>query len=564
MAHGVVRSLRDARDLPWEPMTPAEGIGELAGLRALLPESDPSANQGRHLPRLAVRAAVAAAAGLLLAVAFPPFGAWWLAPPVIALATLLVRDLRPRDAAIVGLAFGSAFFLLLLKWLLVIGWNSWLLLSVTEAAFIALLFAGVALVCRLPFWPAWVACLWTLEELARGNMPFGGFPWGRLAFSAADAPYRGYAALGGMPLVTFAVALIGALLAAAIVKIRTVPRANALATGSLVAGAAVVLLAGLAVPLPTSGRTVTAAVIQGDVPRQGLDAFSQAGAVLRNHADTTDALAARVAAGTAPKPDLVVWPENASDLDPYVDAGAATVIQSAVDAIGAPTLVGAVVANPADPNTVLNTGIVWAPRTATNAGGPGARYVKQHLVPFGEYVPFRSLLTRWISELGRVPRDFAPGDKPGILQLGPVRIGDVICFEVAYDPVVHAVAAADPGLLVVQTNNATYGFTGQPDQQLAMSQLRAIETGRSVLIAATSGFSAVVAPDGRLVARSEEFVPWTYDGPVTVRTGETLATRLGAAPEFVLGTLGATAVVVAIVRRRRLRSRSRDANTSTP
>ena len=205
---------------------------------------------------------------------------------------------------------------------------------------------------------------------------------------------------------------------------------------------------------------------------------------------------------------------------------------------------------------MLNVGIVWAPATAGRPGGPGDQYVKRHPVPFGEYIPFRSLLTRYITRLSRIPEDFAPGQEPGLLDLGGVRIGTVICFEVAYDGLIRDIVAGDPALLVVQTNNATYGRTGQPDQQLAMSRLRAIASGRTVLVAATSGFSAVIAPNGQLVASSQEFERWVYDGPVTVRTGRPLATRVGAWPEWTLAILGVGAVVLAISRRRRERNRS--------
>ncbi len=416
----------------------------------------------------------------------------------------------------------------------------------------ALLFVGVRLLRRLPGWPLWAACLWVASELARSTVPFGGFPWGRLAFAQADAPYKAYAALGGMPLLSFAVALSGTALACAATRRPNLTRIAA-AVGSL----AVPLLA-LVIPLPTAGKTVDAAVVQGNVPQTGLDAFGQRAAVLNNHVEATHALATEIATGASPVPVLVVWPENSTDIDPFTDPSAAQAIQGAVDAIGVPTLVGAVINNPADahspPDTVLNTGIVWAPTSAGGGGGPGERYAKRHPVPFGEYVPFRSFLTRWISELKRIPEDFAPGARPGLLTLGPVRIGDVICFEVAYDSIVHDVAAGSPQVLVVQTNNATYGRTGQPDQQLAMSRLRAVETGRTVLVAATSGFSAVIAPDGHLVARSAEFERWVYDGPITLRTGLTLATRAGAWPGWIIGTLGVGAVALAIVRRRRERN----------
>ena len=527
--------------------------------------------------------AAAAVTGSALALAFPPFGLWWLAPFCVAATTLLAASTTPWRSLGLGMACGLAFFLLHLKWMLVVGLDAWLLLAALQAAFIAMLFAGTTLVRRLPGWPLWTACLWVSQEIARSSIPFGGFPWGRLAFAQADAPYRGIAALGGMPLLSFAVALSGTLLAAALTRRTTqdpdlaTARAAAVSatttfsalTGAhtrralAAAGALAVPLLALTVPTPTGGPTVVAAVIQGNVPRTGLDAFGQRAAVLDNHVGATTDLAAAIATGAQPAPALVVWPEDSTDIDPFADPAAAQAIQGAVDAVAAPTLVGAVIANPADSHTVLNTGIVWAPATATGGGGPGQRYVKRHPVPFGEYVPFRAELSGWISELSRIPEDFAAGTRPGLLQLGPVKIGDVICFEVAYDSIVHDVAA-DAQLLVVQTNNATYGRTGQPDQQLAISRLRAIETGRTVLVAATSGFSAVIAPDGRMVAHSKEFERWVYDGPVTLRSTPTLATRVGAWPAGILGTLGAGAVALASVRRRRERNPSDDARTLQP
>jgi apolipoprotein N-acyltransferase len=504
---------------------------------------------------LAARVGGGAACGLALALAFPPFGWWPLAPLAVAGTTLLVRDRRTEDALLVGLVTGLAFFLLQLRWMLVIGADAWVLLSMLEAVFVAVLLAGVAVVQRLRWWPLWAACLWVAAEWARSTVPFGGFPWGRLAFAQAESPFRGLAAVGGMPLVSFAVAVSGTLLAAAVVG-----RARWRSCAVLVLGAVAVALVGLSVPLPTAGSPVTAAVVQGDVPRSGLDAFGQRAAVLDNHVAATHQLASDVAAGRVPQPELVIWPENSTDIDPYQDAGAAAAIQAAVDAVDVPTLVGAVVTNPADPTTVLNLGIVWAPSTTPGGGGPGQTYAKRHPVPFGEYVPFRSLLTRYITRLDRIPEDFAAGHRPGLLRVGPVTVGDVICFEVAYDPIVQDVAAGSPGLLVVQTNNATYGHTGQPEQQLAMSRLRAIQTGRTVLVAATSGLSAVIAPDGTVVAGSTEFERWVFDGAVTVRTGQTLATRLGAWPELILGTLGVGAVALAVIRRRRERSLRTDAD----
>ncbi len=483
--------------------------------------------------------------GAVLALAFPPYGWWPLAPLVVAMSTLLVRPDQVRRALLLGLGTGVGFFLVLLRWMQVVGTDAWIALSVLEACFFALLFGGLALVRGLPWWPVWAACLWVLCDLAREYLPFGGFPWGRLAFAQAESPYRALASLGGPAALTFTVSLTGALLAAAVAG-------NRLASRAALALAAVALPGlGLLLPLPVDGPTTTLAVIQGNVPTSGLDAFGQRQAVLDNHARATRRLAAEIAAGRAPRPALVIWPENASDLDPYADPGAAAVIQGAVDAVGVPVLVGAVITNPADPATVLNVGILWAP-TGSASPGPGQQYAKRHPVPFGEYLPFRSQLSRVIKRFDRIPRDFAAGSEPGLFTVGQLRIGDVICFEVAYDQLVRDVLAESAQVLVVQTNNATYGRTGQPEQQFAMARLRAIETGRSVVVAATSGISGVIAPDGVVVAGSREFETWTYNGPVTTRTQTSVASRVGAGPERIVGILGVVALVAATVRRRRV------------
>jgi apolipoprotein N-acyltransferase len=293
----------------------------------------------------------------------------------------------------------------------------------------------------------------------------------------------------------------------------------------------VLVVVALVLPTPTGGQQVTVAVVQGNVPRLGLDAFSQRAAVLRNHVDATHELAARVRAGDLPAPDLVIWPENASDLDPYTDPQAAALIDAAVRDVGVPVLVGAVTDGPG--RFVSNRGIVWDPTT-----GPGESYVKRHPVPFGEYIPFRSLARRVTSKVDLVPRDFTHGPRPGVLVVGPARLADVICFEVAYDGVVRDAVRGGGRLLVVQTNNATFGRSGETSQQLAMGRLRAVEHGRAVVVAATSGVSAVIAPDGRLMDRSRVFTRDLLVESVPLRGGRTLATRLGALPEYLMALLG--------------------------
>ena len=245
-----------------------------------------------------------------------------------------------------------------------------------------------------------------------------------------------------------------------------------------------------------------------------------------------------VEAGRQRRPDLVVWPENSSDLDPYADPDARETIDAAVRDVGVPVLVGAVI-DAGDGRHVENRGIVWDPRT-----GPGEYYDKRHPVPFGEYLPFRDVLTKLITRFERIPYDYLPGRRPGLLSLGPVRIGDVICFEVAYDGIVRDVSSAQ--LLVVQTNNATYGRTGLPWQQVAMTRLRAVEHGRSVLVAATSGITAIVGPDGTVIDQSAEFVPDAQVARVPARTSRTLADHLGAIPEWLIALVGIAALGAAV------------------
>ncbi|MEU0931273.1 apolipoprotein N-acyltransferase [Streptomyces malaysiensis] len=509
--------------------------------------------------REARRSALAAVSGLALGLAFPPFGVWPLSLVAVVALALLTHGRTARQGAWTGFAFGLPFFLLLLKWLSVVGWDAVVGLSIIEAAFLALMGAGLALVSRLPvpaLWPLWTACLWVAEEWARDRVPFGGFPWGRLAFANTGSPYTPLAALGGAPLVTFGVALTGGALACAALVLWRLRGAGgfsarrALPAAGAVAVAAAVTAAGFAVPIPTAADdSVDIAVVQGNVQQPGMDFLGRPMMILDNHAKATLNLAKDVKAGRIAKPDLVIWPENASDLDPFQYREAYARIDEAVRAIGVPVLVGALVDHPTKQGYVENQGIVWDPKS-----GPGASYTKQHPVPFGEYVPFRQELSKIITRLQRVPRDFYPGDHTGVLKVGPARLGDVICFEVAYDEIVRDTVNAGARAIVVQTNNATYGRSGQPEQQLVMSKLRAIEHGRPVITTATSGISAVVSPDGTIEQRTKEFTQDVLTARIPLRDGKTLADRVGAIPEWVLAMVGVLSCAAAIMIGRRGRT----------
>jgi apolipoprotein N-acyltransferase len=262
----------------------------------------------------------------------------------------------------------------------------------------------------------------------------------------------------------------------------------------------------------------------------------------------TRELAARVAAGQAPAPEVVIWPENGSDLDPFLMDDARAVIDGAVSAIGVPTLVGAVLQRPTDHLT--NASIVWTP-----GSGPGELYAKRHPVPFAEYIPNRDFYRRFSAKVDLVRQDFVGGTSVGTLDLGPARVGVAICFEVAYDDLVRDTVRDGADLLVVQTNNATFGRTDEAVQQLAMSRLRAIEHGRAVAHVSTVGVSALIEPDGRMLTTSRLFEPAALEATLPLRTQLTWADRLGAWPELVLALAGAL-VVAGEILRARLRRRS--------
>ncbi|WUK52062.1 apolipoprotein N-acyltransferase [Micromonospora zamorensis] len=529
---------------------------------------------GRPLPlRFAVPLAVAA--GLALLVAFPPYGVWPLAPVGVALLAAAAHRRRLRAGAGLGFLTGVALFAPLLAWTnLHTGYLPWVLLSLLQAGYLALLGAATAWVSPLAdrvrwTWPVLTGLLWVGQEALRDRTPFGGFPWGRLAFSQDTSPLLRLAALGGAPLVTFAVALVGGLLVTAAWRgwaaarpspaegsqdadgAQGVTSARRWAPVAVPAAVAVALTAGgLLVPVATagSGATTTVAIVQGNVPRLGLDFNAQRQAVLNNHVDATIELAGRVAAGQERQPDLVVWPENSSDIDPLRNPTAGARISQAADTIGAPILVGAVLLGPGV-GQVRNAGILWRPGTGADLD---QLYTKRHPVPFAEYVPLRDVARMVSKQVDLIRSDFVPGSTPGVVRVGPAVLGDVICFEVAYDEVVRDTVTGGAQLLVVQTNNATFDVA-EARQQMAMVRLRAVEHGRPALMASTVGVSGFVAPDGRVSDATGFNTREVVVRQVRLDDGRTLATRLGWWPEVALAALAAAALIGAAVLRRRQR-----------
>jgi apolipoprotein N-acyltransferase len=282
---------------------------------------------------------------------------------------------------------------------------------------------------------------------------------------------------------------------------------------------------------------VTAAVVQGNVPRLGLEFNAQRLAVLGNDVRETRQLADDVRAGRAPQPDFVVWPEDASEIDPLLNPEAAQEISVAVEAIKAPILVGTVLdiaGRPADAPAQTNTVIVWSP-----TGGPGERHDKRIVQPFGEYLPWRGFF-RHLTDLADLAGYIVPGKGSGVVHAGGTPIGIATCWEVVFDRALRHSVRNGAQVLAVPANNANFNQT-MSEQQLAFSKLRAVELDRYTLVSSNVGISAVVTPDGRELARTRFFTPGYLDSQVRLKTTLTPAVRW--AP-ILQGTLVVAAIAV--------------------
>jgi len=519
---------------------------------------------GRVLHRVP-RVLAAVAAGLLLCTGFAPLGWWWAAVPAFALLAVVLTAPQTTYVGGFGYAylFGLAFYLPLLPWVSsFVGLAPYLALSAMCALFPALFGLLAVAVRGLPAWPLWFALVWVVQEWLKTSLPFGGFPWGVAAFSQTNGPLLPLVQLGGVPVLSLGVVLIGFSLAGFTMSALTWWRHErdthteppaVVAPGVLIA---VVLLTTVLVHphVRQSGagagneQTVTVAAVQGNVPRLGLEFNAQRRAVLDNHVNETLRLADEVHAGRALQPQFVIWPENSSDIDPLANDDARDQITAAAQAINAPILVGAVIATPEwtpQQPTATNTIIVWDPQT-----GPGERHDKQIVQPFGEYIPWREFfrhLSAWADRAGY----FVPGTGTGVVHAAGVPIGVTTCWEVIFDRAPRESVRNGAQLLAVPTNNATFDAT-MSEQQLAFARARAVEHDRYVIVAGTTGISAIIAPDGREVARTNFFEPAFLDGQIRLKTTLTPATRWGPVIQWVLIGVGLAGLLAAIMQNGRL------------
>lgn len=404
---------------------------------------------------------LSALSGGLLSAAYEPVGKWWIAPIAIAVH-MYALSLTHRKVLSVFI-FAATLNLIVLHWSSTfVGSVPWLILALGLAVF----YLPLSLVSRwgMNSYPL----IYILLEEIRNRFPFGGFGWVRIAYTQADAPYSKIAAIGGASALSALTVLLGLILFHAVNK-----------KWSKIA---VLPFLFLFIPINVSAfATANVLMIQGNVPQMGLDFNSRAKAVFNNHFDKT--LSELKANSNV---DFVLWPENSVDVDPFQNKD----VKQALDSIQKPLIIGAIVEKG---DSILNTSILWG-------GELPPTYVKQHLTPFGEYIPLRSLASAISPHTDRV-KDFEPGQDQVFFSVKEAVIAPVICFELVDDELLHK-AAVSSNILAVQTNSATFGMSAESAQQLEMTRVRAIEHGRNIVSVSTTGYSAIIDSKGKVLQKT--------------------------------------------------------------
>jgi apolipoprotein N-acyltransferase len=486
--------------------------------------------------------------GVATALAFDPTG--WvpfiLIGPAVALwAAASARTMTGGAAC--GLAFGLGFAFPAFRWMLEVDPLAGFVLPLIQGAYWVVTGAAAAAAVRLH--PAWfvpvVAATWTLTEAVRARFPLTGFEWAQLAMAVTDTPARRAASMvGALGLTTLLAAIAAGLAAVALSRgpQRIVPL--------IVATVLIVATTGAGSLRWTAPDDVLdVAVVQVDDPCPGQFAADCPGYI--------DVLVSDYVGRSAEvdgDPDLIVWGEDA--LPGAATLAAAGAALNARSGLATPVLAG--VGTPTTPGRFLR----WAALFGSD-GAPIDAYAKRMPVPFGEYVPWRSVLGG-ISDVGRlVPSDLEAGDDTSPVELsiddGVARLGTVVSWEVSFARAVRAVARDANGLATL-TTVASYGTSAASDQLLDAAQLRATEHQKPMVIAATTGRSAFIGADGEIADRSALFRGDTLNGTMELRAGLTPYARTGDLP---IALLAAAVLLGAWLARPRGRAGSDNAPAPT-
>jgi apolipoprotein N-acyltransferase len=429
---------------------------------------------------------LSALSGALLSAAFEPVGKWWVAP--IAIAAHMYALSISRKKVLSSFVFALTLNLIVLHWSSTfVGSVPWVILALGMSIF----YLPLSLVSRYGL-VAYPLIYIFMEEL-RNRFPFGGFGWVRIAYTQADSPFSQIAAVGGASALSALTLLLG------LIVFYGVKGKFSLIT----------LLPFLLIFVPMNLSTIGTAkvmMIQGNVPTMGLDFNSRAKAVFNNHFERT-----QEEIKSDPNVDFIVWPENSVDVDPFLNSD----VKSSLDSIKQPLIIGAILNKG---NSIYNTSILWG-------GELPNTYFKQHLTPFGEYIPLRSF-ARLVTPLVDDVEDFSPGNRGKTFSIGEIKVAPVICYELVDDDLLHK-AAVNSNILAVQTNSATFGMSAESAQQLSITRIRAIEHGRNIASVSTTGYSAVIDYTGKVSEKTSMGTAETIRAEVGLIEGQTPRDKAG-------------------------------------
>ena len=455
--------------------------------------------------------ALALASGCLLSMAFKPVGLWFAAPLAVALLIYAVN--RGQQFFLAFSLFAFSFNAIALIWSnKYVGVIPWIALVLLQTIF----FLPLGLLKLLgEKWHYFLPAAFLLLEELRARFPFGGFGWLRIGFSQVDSPYVRLAAVGGVSLLTLATLLLG------VATYQLAQRGSGL---TLPAIAIVLTLLGIFVPLNNSPRqTFQVLAIQGSVPKLGLDFNERATEVFYRHLiESNKSLA------SGKKPDLVIWPENSVDVDPFTNKNVGDALTKLVEKSQVPILIGAVLRSN---GKLENASILWEPEK-----GATSTYIKRHLTPFGEVMPLRAALT-FLSDLPNQVEDFTAGSKSIIHQVGQARIAPIICFELIDDRLIQR-ASSQSNLFAVQTNSATFAKTSESAQQLAITRIRSIEHARYSVSVSTVGISAIVDTNGLVLKSTKENIAASINSSVALNATRTIYDRIGGVAWLLVALIG--------------------------
>ena len=493
-------------------------------------------NHLRFVPPVPVALCMAVLAGWIMDFGFPDRDIWPLALLGLGLMLWSVRGLSFHRAMLVGALGGFSFFGILIWWLTVyLGLIPWIALTLAQVFFVALGMGLVGLAWqygsrqwpglwgRLVLTPALVGGAWMTREAVSSVFPFGGFAWARISQSQSEstlAPLVSWVGTSGMSfLLAFFVAFVIALI--------TDSRLALDAKATLAWSAALALVIWPAWPVTESG-SIRVLAVQGNADA-GLFADYDWGDNLEDHYRVTQPLFGEDV-------DVVIWPENASDVDPLRYPQAAAVVSEVSREMEAPLVVGTITR---DGDETFNSMLLWEYDSDSGRDIVRDQYDKIHPVPFAEYLPWRDFFYPLAPRLfDMVPRDYSFGQRDTVFSIDGATAGIAICFDIVDDEILWSIMESGADIIFAPTNNADFGRTDQSIQQLSIARMRAIETGRSVVNISTVGTSAVIDPRGRELDRLPTYEEGYMLLDVPLANHTTPATVLGRTLE--LGVVGFT------------------------